>query len=107
MGRRVVGGGEWRNTHNTYYGTTLTFRNEQSISYVRNTAQITPYFRESPRKMLKMGYAPGGLAEMSLIALSLGIETAFVATHHVIRIGLIVVVAPLVFTRIRRPGGQA
>ena len=44
---------------------------------------------------------------MSLIALSLGIETAFVATHHVIRIGLIVVVAPLVFTRIRRPGGQA
>ena len=54
-----------------------------------------------------LAYAPGGLAEMSLIALSLGIETAFVATHHVIRIGLIVVVAPLVFTRIRRPGGQA
>ena len=54
-----------------------------------------------------LAYAPGGLAEMSLIALSLGIETAFVATHHIIRIGLIVVVAPLVFTRIRRPGGQA
>ena len=56
---------------------------------------------------IALAYAPGGLAEMSLIALSLGIETAFVATHHVIRIGLIVVVAPLVFARIRRPGGQA
>ena len=50
---------------------------------------------------------PGGLAETSLIALSLGIETAFVATHHVIRIGFIVVVAPLVFKRFRQPGGHA
>ena len=60
-----------------------------------------------------LAYAPGGLAEMSLIALSLGIETAFVATHHVIRIGLIVMAAPLVFARIspprdrRPPGGCA
>ena len=50
-----------------------------------------------------LAYAPGGLAEMSLIALSLGIETAFVATHHVIRIGLIVMAAPLVFARISPP----
>ena len=50
-----------------------------------------------------LAYAPGGLAEMSLIALSLGIETAFVATHHVIRIGLIVMAAPLVFSRLRPP----
>ena len=60
-----------------------------------------------------LAYAPGGLAEMSLIALSLGIETAFVATHHVIRIGLIVMAAPLVFARISPPrdrpppGGRA
>ena len=44
-----------------------------------------------------LAYSPGGLAEMSLIALSLGIETAFVATHHIVRIGLIVIAAPLVF----------
>ena len=50
-------------------------------------------------RSIVLAYAPGGLAEMSLIALSLGIETAFVATHHVIRIGLIVVGAPLVFAR--------
>ena len=44
---------------------------------------------------------------MSLIALSLGIETAFVATHHVIRIGLIVMAAPLVFARLRPPGERS
>lgn len=55
---------------------------------------------------IMLGYAPGGLAEMSLVALSLGIETAFVATHHVIRIGLIVIVAPLVFARLRPSGGS-
>ena len=58
-------------------------------------------------RTIVLAYAPGGLAEMSLIALSLGIETAFVATHHVIRIGLIVVGAPFVFARLRSPGGGA
>ena len=58
-------------------------------------------------RSIVLAYAPGGLAEMSLIALSLGIETAFVATHHVIRIGLIVVGAPFVFARLRSPGRRA
>ena len=58
-------------------------------------------------RSIVLAYAPGGLAEMSLIALSIGIETAFVATHHVIRIGLIVVGAPLVFARLRSPGRGA
>ena len=58
-------------------------------------------------RSIVLAYAPGGLAEMSLIALSIGIETAFVATHHVIRIVLIVVGAPLVFARLRSPGRGA
>ena len=57
-------------------------------------------------RSIVLAYAPGGLAEMSLIALSLGIETAFIATHHVIRIALIVVAAPLVFARLRPPGDR-
>ena len=44
-----------------------------------------------------LAFSPGGLAEMSLIALSLGIETAFVATHHIVRIAMIVIAAPLLF----------
>ncbi len=51
---------------------------------------------------LVLAYSPGGLAEMSMIALSLGIETAFVATHHAFRILLIVATAPLVFSTLRR-----
>ena len=57
-------------------------------------------------RSIVLAYAPGGLAEMSLIALSLGIETAFVATHHVVRIGLVVVGAPFVFARFGSPGAR-
>lgn len=35
-----------------------------------------------------LAYAPGGLAEMSLIAFTLGLEVPFVAAHHVARIFL-------------------
>lgn len=51
-----------------------------------------------------LAFAPGGLAEMSVIALSLGIETAFVATHHVARIAMIVIGAPLIFRSRHRLG---
>jgi uncharacterized protein len=46
---------------------------------------------------LILAYSPGGLAEMSLIALALHIEVAFVAAHHVIRVFLVMVGAGLVF----------
>lgn len=49
-----------------------------------------------------LAFAPGGLAEMSLIALALGVEAAFVASHHIIRIAMIVIVAPAVFRAIDR-----
>lgn len=46
---------------------------------------------------LVLAFSPGGLAEMSLIALALSMDAAFVATHHIIRIFLIVVMAPAAF----------
>lgn len=51
---------------------------------------------------LVLALAPGGLAEMSLVALALGVDVAFVSTHHVFRVLLIVVAAPLVFALVRR-----
>jgi membrane AbrB-like protein len=51
---------------------------------------------------LILAYAPGGLAEMSLVALALGVDAAFVSTHHVVRIILIVSFAPVVFALLRR-----
>jgi membrane AbrB-like protein len=58
---------------------------------------------DAPFEALVLAYAPGGLAEMSLIALALGIDTAFVASHHIFRIVLVVILAPTAF----RIGGWA
>lgn len=58
---------------------------------------------QAPIAALILSFSPGGLAEMSLIALALGIEAAFVATHHIVRIALVVIIAPTLFRwRMRR-----
>lgn len=44
-----------------------------------------------------LAYAPGGVVEMGLVALALGLEVAFVATHHIARIVIIMAGAPFVF----------
>ncbi|MFQ5784243.1 MAG: AbrB family transcriptional regulator [Alphaproteobacteria bacterium] len=65
-----------------------------------------------PIEALVLAYSPGGLAEMSLIALALGIDPAFVSSHHVVRIFLVVILAPLAFRAVgrmlarRRSAGQ-
>lgn len=48
-----------------------------------------------------LALAPGGLTEMSLIALALGIETAFVATMHLARIVMVLIIAPLMWRVLR------
>ena len=50
-----------------------------------------------PVAALTLAFAPGGLAEMTLIALALGVDPAFVSTHHVVRIFLVVIFAPMAF----------
>lgn len=44
-----------------------------------------------------IAFAPGGLVEMGLIAISLHADPVFVAAHHVLRIGLAVTLAPILF----------
>ena len=46
---------------------------------------------------LLLAYSPGGLAEMSLVALALQIEVAFVAAHHIFRILFVMLSASPVF----------
>ncbi len=53
---------------------------------------------------LFLALAPGGLAEMSLIALSFGNAAAFVSTHHIVRIILIVILAPALYRLAARAG---
>ncbi len=51
---------------------------------------------------LVLAFAPGGLAEMTLVALALNIDVALVATHHMVRIILIVTLAPAAYLAWRR-----
>lgn len=49
-----------------------------------------------------LAYAPGGMPEMSLISLALGIDVAFVVTHHAMRAVFIFVGGPLAFNIVER-----
>ncbi len=49
-----------------------------------------------------LALSPGGLAEMSLIALAIGIETAFVSSMHIIRIMGIILLAPVAYRLMAR-----
>ena len=51
---------------------------------------------------LFLALAPGGLAEMSLVALAVGFDTALVATMQILRIAVVVVLAPTAFRLARR-----
>jgi len=44
---------------------------------------------------LLLAFAPGGVAEMNLITVALHIDPAFVATHHLVRLGFLLVLAPM------------
>lgn len=57
-----------------------------------------------PTLDIVLAFSPGGLAEMSLVALAVGGDTAFVSSHHILRIMVVVLLAPLVFRLfVRRP----
>lgn len=60
-----------------------------------------------PMPALILAFAPGGLAEMSLVALALGVDAAFVSTHHIMRIIFVVVIAPWIFQFLERRRGSA
>lgn len=55
-----------------------------------------------PFAALFLAFAPGGLSGVSLIALALGIEPAFVTTHTLLRVLLILLGGPLLFRLVDR-----
>ncbi len=54
---------------------------------------------------LWLSFSPGGLAEMTLISLAMGIDTAFVSTHHLVRMLFLVIAVPVFFTVFRNQLG--
>ena len=59
-------------------------------------------FLSLPTEDLFICFAIGGVTEMGLIALSLGISPVIVAVHHLFRIGFTVLVGKLVYRRLNR-----
>ncbi|MEJ2633354.1 MAG: AbrB family transcriptional regulator [Acidihalobacter sp.] len=59
-----------------------------------------------PFDALFLALSPGGLSGISLIAVALGIEPAFVTAHNLLRILIIMLAGPLVF-RFIKPRGTA
>lgn len=52
-----------------------------------------------------LAYMPGGAPELSLVALSLGIDPAFVTSHHLLRITVLILAMPLLLRVCKRLGG--
>ena len=57
-----------------------------------------------PLPLLLLAFIPGGFTEMSLIALAMGVDPAFVVTHHSVRVFLVVLIALPAFAWLQRTG---
>ena len=58
----------------------------------------------SPLALLLLALIPGGFPEMSLIALGMGFDPAFVVTHHGFRVLLVVTFALPLYSWLARSG---
>jgi uncharacterized protein len=54
--------------------------------------------------LLLLAFIPGGFTEMSLIALAMGVDPAFVVTHHSFRVFLVILIALPAFLLLQRAG---
>ena len=75
----------------SFCGTMLMFSVTLAVALALSTVV------DEPLPALILAYAPGGVTEMSLIALSMNIGVAFVTAHHIARIGLAVGLMPFLW----------
>lgn len=57
-------------------------------------ALVVAAITDLPVSVLVLAYAPGGVSEMSLVALALDVDPTLVSAHHLVRIFTIVTIAP-------------
>ena len=65
------------------------------------TAFVVMQVSGTPLGQSFLTFAPGGLAEMSLLALAMDADIAYVVTIHILRIAIVIALAPLVFRMFR------
>ena len=59
-----------------------------------------------PYLVMLLALAPGGIAEMCLIAIAFGVDPPFVALHHLARISLLLLVAPAIVAALAHRQGR-
>lgn len=62
--------------------------------------QIVVAMGAAPPLEALLAYAPGGQAEMTILAIVAGADVAFVALHHVLRVFIVILGAPLLVKRV-------
>jgi membrane AbrB-like protein len=60
-------------------------------------AEVTSRVTGIPLPEVFLAYSPGGLTEMSLLALAMGQDVAYVSVMHILRILMVIAAAPVVF----------
>ena len=73
------------------------------LAIAAGLAQLSAPILNISEEALLLALAPGGLAEMSLIAISMDSDTAFIATLHIFRITMIAAAGPTLFRLLRNP----
>lgn len=64
-------------------------------------SEIAIFFELAPPLEALLAFAPGGQGEMAVLAIVAGADLAYVITHHVLRIVVVIVGAPLIFRWLR------
>jgi hypothetical protein len=70
-------------------------------------ALFTANLLSLPFGQVWVSYAPGGVEAMAAMALSLGYDSAYVATHHLFRIILLIFILPVLLKFFRRTAAKA
>lgn len=76
------------------------------ISIAFGSALLIANYTDLNLIALILAYSPGGLAEMSMIALAMGIEVIFIGMHHLIRVLLALFMGPLLLSWVVQPADQ-
>jgi membrane AbrB-like protein len=99
VGTRFAGASLWRLRAVAGHAALIAaFMLAMTVLFANTLAAITGF----PSAAVVLAFAPGGLAEMSLIALGLQVDAAFVAGHHALRLGFVLMSALPLFNWVSR-----
>jgi uncharacterized protein len=100
----VLLGSQFRGLTWTEFRTTLVWGIAFSIILILVAAAVTlgvAKLTGAPIHPLMLAYAPGGQAELNLVAYTLNLDVAFVALHHLVRLAVVIFGAQIVFKRLK------